>query len=178
MRFVVLHAHPLEDCLNVALRDRAVETLERAGHDVQVVRLTQGEWIDAVSVAGAEGLVFVYPTWWGGLPAPMLGWVQRELAAWIDGTADAATSPLRTVRHLVAVTTHGSTSWVNRLQGEPGRHLLRRSIARLCAPSAKLRWVALYGVDQRSPAEVSAFVDRAASKLASVAANPTQSARR
>ena len=170
MRFVVLHAHPLEDCLNVELRDGVVETLERAGHDVEVVRLTQGEWIDGVSVVGAEGLVLVYPTWWGGLPAPMLRWVQRELADWIDGTADAATSPLRTVRHLVAVTTHGSSSRVNWLQGEPGRHLLRRTVARLCAPGTKLRWVALYGVDQRTPAEMAAFVDRAASEMASIAA--------
>ena len=169
MRFVVLHAHPQQDCLNVALRDRVVQTLERDGHDVQVVRLTQGEWVDGASIVGADGLVFVYPTWWGGLPAPMLGWVQRELVAWIDGSADLATSPLRTVRHLMAVTTHGSTSWVNRLQGEPGRHLLRRSVVRLCAPGTRLRWVALYGVDQRTPSEVSSFVDRAASELASVA---------
>lgn len=177
MRYVVLHAHPLEECLNVALRDRVVGTLERAGHAVQVVRLTQGEWIDGASIVGAEGLVLVYPTWWGGLPAPLLGWVQRELAAWIDGTASEATSPLRTVRHLVAVTTHGSTRWVNGLQGEPGRHLLRRTVARLCAPSTRLGWVALYGVDQCSPAEISAFVDRAASKLASAAAGPGLPAR-
>ena len=70
----------------------------------------------------------------------------------------------------MAVTTHGSTSWVNRLQGEPGRQLLRRSVARLCVAGTRLRWVALYGVDQRSPAEISAFVDRAASELASVGA--------
>ena len=169
MRFVVLHAHPQEDCLNVVLRDRVADTLERAGHEVQVVQLTQGESIDAVSVVGADGLVFVYPTWWGGLPAPMLGWVQRELAAWIDGTADPATSPLRTVRHLVAVTTHGSPRWVNRAQGEPGRHLLRRTIARLCAPGTRLRWVALYGLDQRPSADVSAFVGRAATEMASMA---------
>ena len=170
MRFVVLHAHPHQDCLNVALRDRVVESLERAGHEVQVVRLTQGESIDGVSVVGAQGLVFVYPTWWGGLPAPMLNWVQRELGAWIDGAADFSTSPLRTVRHLVAVTTHGSPRWTNWLQGEPGRHLLRRSVARLCAPGTRLRWVALYGVDQQSPAEVSAFVDGAATEVASIAA--------
>ena len=170
MRFVVLHAHPQQDCLNVALRDRLVETLEGAGHEAQVVRLTQGESIDGVSVVGADGLVLVYPTWWGGLPAPMLGWVQRELVAWIDGAADPATSPLRTVRHLVAVTTHGSSRWVNRAQGEPGRHLLRRTVARLCAPGTKLQWVALYGIDQCNPAEVAAFVERAAGEMASVAA--------
>lgn len=170
VRFVVLHAHPQPECLNVALRDRVAETLERAGHEVELVRLTQGEWIDGVSVAGAEGLVLVYPTWWGGLPAPMLSWVQRELAAWLDGPADPATSPLRTVRHLVAVTTHGSPGRVNWLQGEPGRQLLRRSVARLCAPGTRLRWVALYGVDQRTPAEISAFVDRAGSEVAALGA--------
>ena len=168
---MVLHAHPQPDCLNVVLRNRVAEVLERAGHEVELVRLTQGEWIDGVTVAGAEGLVLVYPTWWGGLPAPMLSWVQRELAAWIDGPADPATSPLRTVKHLIAVTTHGSTRWVNRAQGEPGRHLLRRSVARLCAPGTRLRWVALYGIDQRTPAEVSAFVDRAASEMGSIAAS-------
>ena len=170
VRFVVLHAHPLEDSLNVALRDRVVATLEGAGHDVRVVRLTQGEWIDGVSVAGAEGLVLVYPTWWGGLPAPLLHWVQRELIEWIDGHADLTTSPLRTVRHLVAVTTHGSTSWVNRLQGEPGRQLLGRSVARLCAPGTKLRWVSLYGIDQCSPADISAFIERAGTETAAVGA--------
>ena len=88
----MLHAHPQQDCLNAALRDRVVETLERADHEVQLVRLTQGEWIDGLSVAGADGwcssthLV-------GRRPAPMLSWVQRELAAWIDGPADSATSP-------------------------------------------------------------------------------------
>ena len=154
----------------MVLRDRVVETLERAGHEVRVVRLTQGEWIDGASAVGAEGLVLVYPTWWGGLPAPMLEWVQRELVAWIDGRADPSTSPLRAVRHLVAVTTHGSSAWVNRLQGEPGRQLLRRSVTPLCAPGTRLRWVALYGVDQRSPDEIAAFMDRAGAELSAIAA--------
>ena len=168
VRFVVLHAHPLRECFNVVLRDRAVKTLEDAGHDVDVVRITQGEWIDSAAIAGAEGLVLVYPTWWGGLPAPLLRWVQDELAPWIDGGEDVATSPLRTVRHLIAVTTHGSSIWVNRLQGEPGRQLLRRCVARLCAPSTKLRWVALYGIDRQSPTRIEAFIDRSAASLASI----------
>ncbi len=165
---MVLHAHPQAECLNVVLRDRLVETLRGAGHEVQVVRLTQGDSIDGASIGGAEGLVFVYPTWWGGLPAPMLEWVQTELIAWIDGAADPSTSPLRTVRHLVAVTTHGSSKWVNGLQGEPGRHLLRRTIAGLCAPGTKLRWLALYGIDRCSPAEIEAFVHRAATEASAI----------
>lgn len=170
MRFVVLHAHPLEDCLNVVLRDRTAEALTAAGHEVEVVRVTQGEWIDGASLAGAEGLVLVYPTWWGGLPAPLLGWVQSELAPWIDGSAEPTTSPLRTVRRLVAVTTHGSVRRINWLQGEPGRQLLKRSVARLCAPGTKLRWISLYGIDQCEPQQIAAFVDEAVSEVAALAA--------
>ena len=144
--------------------------LERMGHQVDVVRLTQGDWIDGLSIVGADGLVFVYPTWWGGLPAPMLAWVQSELAAWIDGAADRATSPLRTVRHLVAVTTHGSTSWVNRLQGEPGRNLLKRTVSRLCAPGTRLRWLALYGIDQVGPADIEAFIERVGTEASALPA--------
>ena len=166
----MLHAHPLEDCLNVALRERVAEALAAAGHQVNVVRITQGEWIDGVGLAGAEGLVFVYPTWWGGLPAPLLGWLQAELAPWIDGGADPGMSPLRTVRRLVAVTTHGSPRRINWLQGEPGRQLLRRSVARLCFPGTRLRWVALYGIDQCEPRQVNAFLDQAASEASELVA--------
>lgn len=167
---MVVHAHPLEDCLSVALRDRVAAALAAEGHRVDVVRVTQGEWIDGVSLAGADGLVFVYPTWWGGLPAPLLGWVQTELAPWIDGRAEPATSPLRTVRHLAAVTTHGSPRRVNWMQGEPGRHLLRRSVVRLCVPGTRLRWIALYGIDQCEPRQIDAFLDQAASEASKLAA--------
>ena len=167
---MVLHAHPLEDCLNVVLRDGVAEALTAAGHDAEVVRVTQGEWIDGASLAGAEGLLLVYPTWWGGLPAPLLGWVQSELAPWIDGAAERSTSPLRTVRHLAAVTTHGSPRRVNWLQGEPGRQLLKRSVARLCAPGTKLRWISLYGIDQCEPQQIVAFVDQAVSEVTALAA--------
>ncbi len=146
------------------------EALAAEGHQVNVVRITQGEWIEGVSLAGAEGLVLVYPTWWGGLPAPLLGWVQAELAPWIDGRAEPATSPLRTVRHLAAVTTHGSPRRINWMQGEPGRQLLKRSVTRLCSPGTRLRWVALYGIDQCEPDQINAFLDHAASEASAIAA--------
>lgn len=170
MRFVVLHAHPLEDCLNVVLRDRVVGALAGECNQVEVVRLTQGEWIDGLSLAGADGLVFVYPTWWGGLPAPMLKWVQAELGAWIDGRAEPMTSPLRTVKRLGAVTTHGSPRRVNWLQGEPGRHLLKRSVTGLCAPGTKLHWIARYGIDQSEDAQIAEFLDHASARASALAA--------
>ncbi len=165
MRFAVLHAHPLDESLSATLREQVVETLKSAGHEVNLVRLTQGDWIDTDELESCEGLIFVYPTWWGGLPAPMLHWVQVVLAPWIDHGAPKQTSPLRNVKALVAVTTHGSTRWVNRLQGEPGLQLLKRTIRKLCAPRTKLRWIAHYNIDRSTENEIAAFIHTVGTKL-------------
>ncbi len=175
MRFVVLHAHPLEECLSATLRDRVSQSLVDAGCEVTVVRITQGEWISADQLADAEGLVLVYPTWWGGLPAPLLNWVQRELAPWIDGAASRASSPLRNIGSFAAVTTHGSTRWVNRLQGEPGLQLLKRSVAPLCAPGTKLRWVALYNIDRCNQQQINTFITTAQARISAEAASSKRS---
>ena len=170
MRFVILQAHPCEDCLSAKLRDKVADTLKAQGCDIVVVRITQGEWIKAADLVGAQGLVFVYPNWWGGLPAPLLDWVQVELADWIDGRKDLRTSPLRTVLRFAAVVTHGSPRRINRLQGEPGLHLLKRSVARLCAPGTRLRWIAFYGIDKSPESEVSAFIELTIARMADLPA--------
>ena len=169
MRFVVLHAHPLQDCLNVTLLGRVVDALEAAGCEVTVVRLSNREWIRSGELRGAQGLVLVYPTWWGGLPSQMLHWVQVELGGWIDGRELRSSSPLGGVKRFAAVTTHGSTRWVNRLQGEPGLQLLKRSVVRLCAPRTRLRWIALYGIDRRPDTQIAAFIDRVHAQVAALA---------
>ena len=166
MRFVVLHAHPVDESYSAALRDCAVGALAAAGHSVDLIRLAHGEWIRGDDLRGAEGLLLVYPTWWGGLPSPMLDWVQRELSPWIDGDADPAESPLRDVRSLAVVTTHGSSRWINRIQGEPGRQLLGRSVSRLCRPGTDLRWIALYKLDRLGQGELTDFIDRVGREVA------------
>ena len=61
----------------------------------------------------AEALVFVYPTWWGGPPAMVKGWLDR---VWVEGVAfrrvggsNRPRARLTNIRRLVVVTTHGST---------------------------------------------------------------------
>ena len=166
MRFVVLHAHPVDESYSAALRDRAVESLVAAGHSVELVRLAHGEWVSGMDLVGVEGLLVIYPTWWGSTPSTLLDWIQRELSPWIDGDADPAESPLRDVRTLAVVTTHGSSRWINRIQGEPGRQLLGRSVSRLCRPGTDLRWIALYKLDRLEPGELTGFIDRVGQEVA------------
>ena len=98
----------------------------------------------------------MYPTWWGGLPAVLLDWVQRRLGTHIGDVGGP--SLLAGVERLTIVTTHGSARIVNSMQGEPGRHLMMRGVRRLCAPKVRARWVALYKLDRKPRKELEAFV--------------------
>ncbi len=101
-----------------------------------------------------DTLVLVYPTWWSGQPAMLKGWIDR---VWVDGVAwslppgsDRIERRLTNVRRLVAVTTHGSSKWINAIEGESGKRTLTRSLRSMCHPLARTSWIAMYGVDTSS----------------------------
>ena len=95
-----------------------------------------------------EALVFIYPTWWSAQPAMMTGWLDRVLVrgvAWDLAASDAAGGAVRlrprltNVRRLVTITTHGSSKWVNLVEGETGRRVIGRAVRALCHPFGAAR---------------------------------------
>ena len=58
------------------------------------------------------------------------------------------------------VTTYGSPSWLLWYIGWPDRKLIGRGMRRLCAKGCGLDWVYLNAMDQRKPAELTAFVEK------------------
>ena len=106
VRALVVYAHPAPDSFCARLRDTVVGTLERCGHDVDLLDL-HAEGFDPVlgaeatvrqrggrgpgpdldahvrRLAAAEALVLVHPTWWSGQPAILKGWIDR---VWPTGT--------------------------------------------------------------------------------------------
>jgi putative NADPH-quinone reductase len=195
VKALVVYGHPLDDSYCAALRDRAVGGLRAADHDVDVLDL-YAEAFDPVLTADeraghlapaatkphladhfarlrwAEAVVLVYPTWWGGPPAIVKGWLDRvwanEVAFDLPPGAPRIRPRLSNVRRLVVVTTHGSSKWVNALEGEPGKRIVGRSLRLLCHRRARFRWLALYGIDRATPAERQQFlthVERAMTRL-------------
>ena len=103
MRALVVYSHPVEGSLCSSMRDAAVRGLRSAGHDVTVFDLAADgfdpvmplhEWEKYMNremvddpallryidvVLHSEIMVFVYPTWWSGLPAQLKGWLERVL---------------------------------------------------------------------------------------------------
>jgi putative NADPH-quinone reductase len=174
------------DSFSAAVRDRAVAALEAAGHQVDLADLyadgfdphvSVGEWNgqrpateDPVlqpyiaRLRAAEAIVFAYPTWFGGFPSMLKGWLDR---VWVEGVAfrrvEGSNRPrgrLTNIRRLVVITTHGSSKWTNAVQGEPGKRLARRWLRVLCHPFARSRWIAMYGVDRSDDAARQAFLRR------------------
>ena len=150
---LVVYAHPDPVSFTAEVRDRVVSTLTRRGQTVDVLDL-YGEAFDPVfnvddlrahddhlppsgvvaehveRLHRAGTIVFVYPTWYGGPPAMLKGWIDRVFTLGV---------PLRNIRRLVVVTSHGSSKGVNALGGEPGKRMIFRTLRVLSHPLARSR---------------------------------------
>ena len=194
MNTLVVYCHPDPESFTAAIRDAAVDSLTSGGHDVRV-RDLYGEGFDprfsaeerrthlhpgpheslaehADELHWCEHLVLVYPTWWSGQPAMLKGWIDR---VWVRGVAwemkrDASkvTARLTNVRRITAITTHGSSKWINSLEGEGGKRTVTRVLRAVCHRFAKTSWIAMYGIDTATPQQRDAFLGRVRTKLSRI----------
>jgi putative NADPH-quinone reductase len=187
-----VYCHPNPDSFTSAVRQRAVDALESAGHEVRVSDLYADDFDPTMSLEEVrdhlgppehkpavarycdnllwcDALVFIYPTWWSGQPAMLKGWLDRVLirgVAWdLPDGATRIVPRLANVRRLYVVTTHGSSKFINLLEGETGRRVISRAVRVLCHRRARTTWLSLYGIDRSTAARREAFLDRVASRL-------------
>lgn len=189
----MVHSHPVADSFSAALRQAAVRGLVSGGHEVRVrclddegfgAAMTGDEWraypgpepvldpLVAEHVADlrwAEMLVFVYPTWWFGLPARLKGWLDRVMVPGVAFTLDdrgRRRPGLVHLRRIVGVTTYGSPRWAIAVVNDAGRatlvRVLRLNAGRRCATS----WFGLYGVDTVDAHQRQLFCERVEQELA------------
>lgn len=193
MRVLVVYCHPVPESYCAAVRDAALAALGARGDDVRVVDL-YAEGFDPVlgaderrhynehasndrqlqahyaHLAWAEAVLFVYPTWWYGLPAMLKGWLDR---VWVNDVAFRLASDDRHIVSLVGhirkvgvVTTCGAPRWLSFLIGQPGRKTILRGVWALCAPRCRTLFVAHYGMDRSTPESRARFLVKVKSKLA------------
>lgn len=174
MRVLVVYCHPCADSFNAATRDAALAGLRQAGHDIRLLDL-YGEGFEPVMteserrlyhdpvrnrepigrhldhLAWAEALVFVYPTWWFGLPAMLKGWLDRVFVPHTTFELPVNGRPARPlmthIGHIAVVTTCGASWFVSKLMGEPGRKTLLRGIRSVCAGNCRTLYLAHYKMD-------------------------------
>lgn len=177
MRVLVVYCHPCKDSFTAAVCARALAALAQAGHEVRVLDLyamgfdpimqeaerrayhTPGANERPVAehlaeLRWAQGLLFVYPTWWYGLPAMLKGWLDR---VWIPHATFAMPKGnrpigrmLTNITHIAAISTLGSPRWWWWWIGAPGRRTLLTGLSVLCHPRCRTAWVALHRIDAAS----------------------------
>ena len=197
MQVLVVHAHPAQESLSAALFATATTTLKRSGHHVDVIDLyaenfearmsraerlayeTDTPMIDpmvqrhAAMLLRAQVLVFVYPTWYWGLPAILKGWLERTLVPGVGFVLDPRTNKVRGglsgLRRIVGISTYGSRHVETMALADNGRRVIMRCI-RMLAPPLRCRttWLGLYGLNRSSPEHIDRFIRKIDSTLGSL----------
>ncbi|MDX2381125.1 MAG: NAD(P)H-dependent oxidoreductase [Acidimicrobiia bacterium] len=196
MRGLVVVAHPRAESYTRALADRAVCGLLAAGHEVEQLDLygldfqaamSPEEWrayegdepiLDPIvaaharSVQRVELLVFVYPTWWSGLPAILKGWLERVLVPGVGFRIDEQTGKvqpaLTDVRMIVGISTYDSSRSRVAATNDNGRRTLTRALRMNCGARTRTRWYGMYSLGTSTEverADFAATVERAMLEL-------------
>ena len=193
---LVVHAHPDPDSYSSALRSAAVAGLTRAGHETTVIDLYAENFTAAMSeterlryetddpicdeqvarhaelIRSVQAVVFVYPTWWFGMPAILKGWLERVMvpgvAFHLDETSNKVKSDLRHITVLVGITTSGSRWWQVRALGDTGRWTVLRTFRLMTKWRTRTSWLVLDRLDGRPDSDRTAFLDKVETRMASL----------
>jgi NAD(P)H dehydrogenase (quinone) len=195
MRLLVIHASPDPESFNAALCKVTCETARDRGHEVRLIDLyaegfdpvmgleeRRGYQSDATppdvvphiaALRWAEGLIFVYPTWWYSQPALLKGWFDRVWRPDVTFTVRTATAPMRpaltNVRLIGVITSMGSPYWFwTFLMGAPGRKIILRGLRFCTARRTRSFWLALHEMNSRTAADRQRHLDRVRARIARI----------
>lgn len=195
-RILVVFAHPLSDSLSAALKDAVTGGLGDAGHEVDLIDLYADDFDARLSSAertafmkpgyappadttgycdrlkAADGVVFVFPQWWFGMPAILKGFVDRVFVPGVafnpDPDGGSLIPLLQNMQTFDVVTTTGSPRWITELyMRNPVRRQIKQGIAGVCSRTARFRMLSMYNLDKASRGDCEKFIARVRRHFAS-----------
>jgi len=160
----LVYCHPVEGSLTSAVRDSAVEAL--GGTTPHIVDLSDPDrdtaalaMTDADALARSSSLILVYPTWWSGPPAALQNWFDE---VW------SPSARFDTIQRIVVCTSHGSSKFVNSLEGESGKRTVSRYLRPRCSRRCRVEWIALYGLDRCGPDRRARHLERVGRRISAL----------
>lgn len=193
MRALVVYCHPREASFTAAVRDLVIAKLTNVNAEIRVLDLYANAFDPVLSAAEHEGyetcpdncapveqdvenlrwcdtLIFIYPTWWYGLPAILKGWLDRvflpDVAFMMPDTENPTIRPgLQHITRLGVFTTCGASWWLTQLVGAPGKKTILRGVGLLCAKPVKKTFAAHYLMDTSTATSRKKHLDRVARKM-------------
>jgi putative NADPH-quinone reductase len=193
MNVVVVLGHPSAESFCAAIFERIIRALElHSSHSVTAIRLADEKFATAMSTAErvayetetplisdetkrhaevllqAEALIFVYPTWWSGLPAQLKGWLERVfvLGVAFRFNKNSKIRPnLQNIRHIIGVSTYGSPWRYVKLINDNGRRTLTRAIRMSTGFRTRSMWCGIYALDTCTQQQREEFVNETVQKI-------------
>ena len=155
MNVLIINGHPRKGSFSEALVKAYIQGARTAGADIRKLTLYElsfdlnvtevspkNQFIEPAiqhaqeSISWADHVVFVYPTWWGTVPALMKGFIDRvftEGFAFDDIEGGTGYAPLLRGRSAQLITTMDSPYLVYQLiYRAPGHNAMRRAILEFC----------------------------------------------
>ena len=201
MNIVVVLGHPSGDSYCAAIFDAIVDALEaQSAHSITAIRLADEKFTTAMSsveraayeteaplisaetkrhaeiLKQAEALIFVYPTWWSGLPAQLKGWLERVfvLGVAFRFNKNGKIRPnLQNVRHIIGVSTYGSPWRYVKLINDNGRRTLTRAIRMSTGLRTRTMWCSIYALDTCTQHQRDKFIVNTTQKIVKRLESPT-----
>ena len=201
MDIVVVLGHPSGDSYCAAIFERIILALEtQSAHSITAIRLTDEKFTTAMSsveraayeteaplisdetkrhaeiLKQAEALIFVYPTWWSGLPAQLKGWLERVfvLGVAFRFNKNGKIRPnLQNVRHIIGVSTYGSPWRYVKLINDNGRRTLTRAIRMSTGLRTRTMWCGIYALDTCTQQQREKFIVDTTQKIVKRLESPT-----
>jgi len=193
MRALVVYCHPKSDSFNSAVLQLVLAKLKQAGAEIELADL-YAEGFDPVLRAPeldayldcpanqapvardverlkwCDTLIFVYPTWWYGLPAMLKGWLDRvllpDVAFLMPDKVNTTIRPGMThITRLGVFTTCGASWPLTRFIGAPGRRTLLRGLRLCCAKRVRTAFAAHYLMDSSTDTSRAKHLRRVATRL-------------
>ncbi len=175
MRALIVYCHPDPSSFNAAVLAVVERKLKQAGAELRIEDLYKAQFDPILSRQGladypdpscnrgpveahvrniewCDTLIFVYPTWWYGLPALLKGWLDRAMLPGLafhlpQGDRKAIQPGLTHINRLAVFTTCGATWLWTKFVGSPGKRTLLRGLRALCARRTRTAFRAHYSMD-------------------------------
>ncbi len=175
MRALIVYCHPDPSSFTASVRDVVLKKLSDTEAEVRVLDLYAvgfdpvlgtselAEYLDVsknservethiADIKWCNSLIFVYPTWWYGLPAALKGWLDRVMLPGFafhmpENGAGAIKPGLQHIVRLGVFTTCGASRLLTWYVGSPGKRTLTRGLRQLCSRRVRIAFAAHYCMD-------------------------------
>ncbi len=192
MRILYIYCHPLPESFHAGIRAKALETLQAAGHEVDLLDLYAEKFDPVLSedarrhyhdtsrnqiglesyvarLQRAEALVVQFPTWCFSTPAMLKGFFDRMIMPGVafDISDPAHVQPmLGHIKRIVGIVTYGRPRYMAIWMGDPPRKIVKRYLRWFTGGKARVDYHALYHLNVATAAQRVGFIGHVAKALA------------